>query len=106
MKITLFIISIFIISFSSTAEEYKAPNVKLKKVDQSKLKVSVNKGNLDSGLSYKVEDKPINDRAVASDPEENKTEKAGRDPSSKTEVEFVTEDEVKMWKFEDIEDHP
>jgi len=105
MKFALFIISAFIFSFSSTAEEYKAPAVKLKSFDQKKLNVSASTGNIDSGLNYKVEDKPYNDRAVASDEEPTKKEKVSRDPSSKSNVEYDNKN-VEMWKFEDIEQHP
>lgn len=104
MKFTLLTLSMIFLSFSVYSEEYKAPKVKLKTVDQKQLNVSVQSGNLDSGLNYKVEDRPFNDRAVASDEEPAKKSKKGRDPSSKTLVEY--EQDVKMWKFEDIEDHP
>lgn len=106
MKSTLMLIAALIFTSSTLfAEEYQAPKVKLKKVDQKKLNVSADVGNLNSGLSYKVEDQPYNDRAVASDEEPKVKSKTGRDPSSKSQVEY-DQSGVEMWKFEDIEQHP
>jgi hypothetical protein len=94
------------LSLSAFAEEYKAPDLKLKKIDNKKMKTTVKTGNWESGLSYKVEDKATNERAVASDQENSVKPMPSRDPSSSGKAEVENDGEVHMWKFEDIEQHP
>ncbi|MBT7610355.1 MAG: hypothetical protein HN576_11410 [Bacteriovoracaceae bacterium] len=107
MKIVLFTSFItFSLCFSASAEQYKAPDLKLKKIDNTKMKAQVKESNWESGLSYKVEDKASNERAVASDEELGVKSMPSRDPSSNSKSKVVKEGEVESWKFEDIEQHP
>ena len=106
MKAMLFILTLSVLSLSVKADEYKAPDLKLKNIDQKKMKPVVNNGNWESGLNYKVEDKASNERAVASDEENAVKAMPSRDPSSKGKSEVTEDGDVQMWKFEDIEQHP
>jgi hypothetical protein len=106
MKLMLFILNIAAFTLSAYAEEYKAPDLKLKNIDKKKMSPVVNSGNWESGLNYKVEDKASNERAVASDEENIVKTMPSRDPSSKGQSKVAKDGEVQIWKFEDIEQHP
>ncbi len=94
----------FFLSTASMAKDYKAPNLKLKRIDKKEMKTKINQGNWQSGFSYKVEDRPDNERALASDPDKVIKPKTSRDPSSNKKENKIKKG-VEMWKFEDIEKH-
>ncbi|OUR96364.1 hypothetical protein A9Q84_08390 [Halobacteriovorax marinus] len=96
MKWSLLSTFIFLIAFQASAEGYKAPDIKIARHPDHSGQV-VQEGQWESG--YKVEEKSIPDRDVASEEDEQPMKKRGpsseRTPSSK-----IKKPGVEPWPFD------
>jgi hypothetical protein len=96
--LNLILVTIFAFATSSFAgEEYTAPKLKLSAAPHADT--VVNDAQWESGLEFKVQERPHSDRGVASDEET----KPARNPSSNpapTKSGILSDEHPKPWRFQ------
>jgi hypothetical protein len=104
MKTKLFSLIILMFVFSATiiaSETYKPPSLKWNTSKTSPAEMQSE--NIDENEYYKVQEKPVNVREIASEEEEIEESDISRNPSSeeeKPEVEVKPEEKPKFWHFD------